>query len=236
MKTLLLAQCIAMAFPGTVSGTADPDVISVRGTPVSLSERPRNGDPMERVSIEDMLLAPYGTFGTAPNADPGRLRPDNWMRAMHGNPAKAKLQNVKWIDGSQARMLPAAADALDQVRREIEHDPALARFAGKNLGTYNYRTIAGTKRLSAHAYGLAIDLHFPGPLHRYWQWDGKCSEKTRCTFPKAALNHPELAKTVAIFEKHGFIWGGQWNHYDIMHFEWRPEILACAGKTGKTQI
>jgi hypothetical protein len=30
---------------------------------------------------------------------------------------------------------------------------------------------------------------------------------------------------VEIFEKHGFIWGGRWYHYDTMHFEYRPEIL-----------
>ena len=30
---------------------------------------------------------------------------------------------------------------------------------------------------------------------------------------------------VDIFEKHGFIWGGKWYHYDTMHFEYRPELL-----------
>jgi hypothetical protein len=30
---------------------------------------------------------------------------------------------------------------------------------------------------------------------------------------------------VRIFEKHGFIWGGAWYHYDTMHFEYRPELL-----------
>jgi hypothetical protein len=30
---------------------------------------------------------------------------------------------------------------------------------------------------------------------------------------------------VAIFERHGFIWGGKWSHYDTMHFEYRPELL-----------
>jgi hypothetical protein len=28
-----------------------------------------------------------------------------------------------------------------------------------------------------------------------------------------------------VFEKHGFIWGGKWYHYDTMHFEYRPELL-----------
>jgi len=30
---------------------------------------------------------------------------------------------------------------------------------------------------------------------------------------------------VAVFERHGFIWGGKWFHYDTMHFEYRPELL-----------
>ena len=30
---------------------------------------------------------------------------------------------------------------------------------------------------------------------------------------------------VEIFEKHGFIWGGKWSHFDLMHFEYRPELL-----------
>ena len=32
-------------------------------------------------------------------------------------------------------------------------------------------------------------------------------------------------RIVEIFERHGFIWGGKWYHYDTMHFEYRPELL-----------
>ena len=35
---------------------------------------------------------------------------------------------------------------------------------------------------------------------------------------------PEI---VTIFEKHGFIWGGKWYHFDTMHFEFRPELLVA---------
>jgi len=31
---------------------------------------------------------------------------------------------------------------------------------------------------------------------------------------------------VKVFKKHGFIWGGNWYHFDGMHFEYRPEFLA----------
>ena len=38
-----------------------------------------------------------------------------------------------------------------------------------------------------------------------------------------------ISSRVGLSEKHGFIWGGKWYHYDTMHFEYRPEIIA----TGK---
>lgn len=31
-------------------------------------------------------------------------------------------------------------------------------------------------------------------------------------------------EVVRVFERHGFIWGGRWYHYDTMHFEFRPEF------------
>jgi hypothetical protein len=36
---------------------------------------------------------------------------------------------------------------------------------------------------------------------------------------------------VAAFEEQGFIWGGKWYHYDTIHFEYRPELLAKARLT-----
>ena len=29
---------------------------------------------------------------------------------------------------------------------------------------------------------------------------------------------------IQIFEAEGFIWGGKWDFYDNMHFEYRPEL------------
>jgi hypothetical protein len=31
-----------------------------------------------------------------------------------------------------------------------------------------------------------------------------------------------------VFEKHGFVCGGKWYHFDTMHFEYRPEIIAAS--------
>ena len=55
----------------------------------------------------------------------------------------------------------------------------------------------------------------------YWQWDCKCTSE------KVDLSHKNKIPQgiIDIFEKHGFIWGGKWYHYDTMHFEYRPELL-----------
>ena len=41
------------------------------------------------------------------------------------------------------------------------------------------------------------------------------------TFPSAI---------VSLFEDNGFIWGGKWEHFDLMHFEYRPELIIKAKK------
>jgi hypothetical protein len=72
--------------------------------------------------------------------------------------------------------------------------------------------------MSAHAYGIAIDLNVS--YVDYWQWnkpapDGSYPYKNRIPW-----------EIVLIFEKYGFIWGGKWHHYDTVHFEYRPEMLS----------
>ena len=69
--------------------------------------------------------------------------------------------------------------------------------------------------MSAHSYGIAIDLN--PDKGAYWRWQkGNLSEYPRYQFPE---------QIVQVFEKYGFIWGGKWYHFDLMHFEYRPELI-----------
>ena len=74
-------------------------------------------------------------------------------------------------------------------------------------------------RLSAHSYGMTIDIG--GNYKTYWLWAKPGAKETDNVPYKNKMPH----EIVEIFEKHGFIWGGRWYHYDTMHFEYRPEIL-----------
>ncbi|MBK8662368.1 MAG: M15 family metallopeptidase [Ignavibacteriales bacterium] len=76
-----------------------------------------------------------------------------------------------------------------------------------------------TKSLSAHSFAIAIDINVS--QSDYWRSYNK--EKT----DQSSFGTASLLEIVHIFEKHGWIWGGRWYHYDTMHFEYRPEIVAA---------
>ncbi len=92
------------------------------------------------------------------------------------------------------------------------------RVSRRLAGEY-CRKIAGTDRVSAHGHGIAIDIN---TKHTdYWRWskpgpDGSYAYKNKIP-----------SEIVEIFERHGFIWGGKWHHYDTMHFEYRPELVGA---------
>ena len=73
-----------------------------------------------------------------------------------------------------------------------------------------------------HAYAAAIDLNLS--FSDYWLWQRGA--------PAATLTYRNRMpqEIVDVFERHGFIWGGKWYHYDTMHFEYRPELLKVSGR------
>ena len=93
------------------------------------------------------------------------------------------------------------------------------RDSNNPAGTFVWRLISGTNRLSMHSYGVAIDINLN--LSHYWQWDCRCKDEN----VPLSYRNKIAAQVVEIFEKHGFIWGGKWYHYDTMHFEYRRELL-----------
>jgi hypothetical protein len=121
-----------------------------------------------------------------------------------------------------------AADALERVSRRlgelVAREPKLKEGVVSGVGTFCWRTIAGTRRLSMHALAIAVDVN-PG-RNPYWRHHRRPSDMLarRRDFPKDVL---------AAFEAEGFIWGGKWAEYDIMHFEYRPELLIKALKSRK---
>jgi hypothetical protein len=106
---------------------------------------------------------------------------------------------------------------LAAVSRELDKLPADdKKYLYPLGGTYTCRAVADTGQTSMHAWGAAIDIN---PAYSdYWLW----RHTTGGLPPYVNRIPPEI---VAAFERHGFIWGGRWAHFDTMHFEYRPELL-----------
>lgn len=92
-----------------------------------------------------------------------------------------------------------------------------ASMSDNNSVAFNYRKVKGSKTLSAHSYGLAIDInplqnpHVKGKSIR--PASGKYDPKIRGT----VIRDSRLVKE---FVKHGWQWGGRWrSSKDYQHFE-----------------
>jgi hypothetical protein len=191
---------------------------------------------LEKASPKDQMSQPYpcGRPVSPPekDCDPGRIRCAAFFAKMYGGSAKSVEQSltpVAWpAAGKNATVqfskINHAAEALEAVGKEIEAlPPEVKRYVAHPAGTFYWRPVRGERRLSPHSYGIAIDFQLPDPLYRYWRWDTK-DAAGEPVYPREVLSDETLGRIVGIFERHGFIWGGKWYHYDTMHFEYRPEL------------
>ncbi len=159
------------------------------------------------------------------NIDVGRIRYEPFFFKMYGASAgqvKANLVPVHWFGQTvMISKINGVADSLQKIAKEIARQPQLLPYATPSAGTFLWRKIAGTPRISVHAFGAAIDLNTK--FSDYWLWAGYKEGQAGIRYK----NQMPLA-LVKIFEKHGWIWGGRWYHYDTMHFEYRPELTQPA--------
>lgn len=160
------------------------------------------------------------------NFDPGRFRCYGLLSEVYGTSKQAiesKLTKVNvGYSNYQFNGNNNAALSLQAVMKELiplsQKNQNVRKCLLPCSGTFNYRVISGTNRLSPHSFGIAIDL--ASDKRDYWKWASKdAGGKRLASYPN------ELVK---VFENSGFIWGGKWSHFDILHFEYRPEIILKA--------
>lgn len=222
-------------YPGIVSDVTREAVILASGKSLPLDDgagKKPFAQWLENPDIEDMFTQPYPAGDKGPVApkgetDPGRARNEGFFDAIYGNCGNGEvsghLVDVPWLPSRSKEVMKVTRinGVADRVRAISAELDKLPRSFDKHLlpaaGAYYCRKIAGTSRRSAHGYGIAVDLA-TGPS-RYWRWDLKKPASGR----DAVAPLPQ--EIVSVFEKHGFIWGGKWSHYDTMHFEYRPELL-----------
>ncbi len=217
-------QALMQAYPDFIKDVKDNTVYFTDGTTMQYDDgKAKDWNTMlDNSDIEDMFFVPYDSQLTPPPYlyDPGRSRSEALYKKMYGNSATAvskNLKTVKWF-GQNVRFttVNGAADSLAKVAAEIAKHPELVKYT-KSSGTFYWRTVRGATRQSAHSYAIAFDIGVS--LSYYWR--NKASSETA----RVAYQNKHPRELVEIFERHGFIWGGAWYHYDTMHFEFRPELL-----------
>lgn len=182
---------------------------------------------LKNPDLQDMLEQVYPLTSidsvVKENFDPGRIRVYPLLHEVYGKNKVEIEKNLKCVvNGVRFNKNNYANDRLAQIMKQIG---TLAQTNGKAIGcvypingTYNYRVISGTGRLSPHSFGIAIDL--ASNPKDYWQW---------ASLEQGNQRIKEYPKEVPqIFENNYFIWGGKWNHFDILHYEYRPEIIIKA--------
>ena len=131
-------------------------------------------------------------------------------------------------------ILPQIKKIESEILEEAENDEEVKRFVDelKSADAYYWRTISGTTRKSFHSYGISIDL-LPVRLRGkaiYWSWEkDKLGDKWMMVPLEKRWSPGE--KVIWIFEKNGFIWGGNWIIFDNMHFEYHPELTTPLQQT-----
>lgn len=122
------------------------------------------------------------------------------------------------------RTLFAEAYPINSIRLVDDFDASdEASMQANNSSCFNYRTIAGSWRLSQHAFGMAVDIN---PLQN------PCVKGSRIR-PSTATDYVDRSKQFPhkiddndfckkTFESYGFRWGGRWRSLkDYQHFERR---------------
>ena len=227
-------DALVAAYPDHLAGHEGNVLIWKDGTRSEISDgvEGKSFDALlETSDIDDMFAIPYRPGRPdgepAENDDPGRIRNTAFFAKIYGDcrdgEVSADMKSVRWVDGSTVEVsgVNGLVDRLQQVADELATLPdSFDQYLVPSAGTYNCRTIAGTDRMSMHAFAAAIDISTA--TTDYWLWndpvDGRYPYRNQVPF-----------EIVDVFERHGFIWGGKWYHYDTMHFEYRPELFLAAG-------
>jgi hypothetical protein len=230
------ARVLIAAYPSCIKEYKDGYLVMQSGKKILFDDKKEKDfeTVLDQADPEDMLRIPYDTKKDKPDylEDAGRIRCDEFLREVYGGTQEAVRANLVTVNfcGQKVQFtkVNGASKALQAVSEELQKLPnyaSLKKYLGSG-GTFVYRKVRGANRLSAHSFGIAIDIGYDKAnkknLSTYWKWDnGKAGELTKIGFRNSIP-----MDIVRVFEKHGFVWGGRWYHYDTMHFEYRPEYFA----------
>lgn len=167
------------------------------------------------------------------NFEPGRFRNEPFLKDLFGHSeseVEGSLVQQKWLNNQGIRVTTRqkVSEKFARLARFFEQNSMtqFLQFVWPSAGAFNYRPIAGTNHLSSHSFGNAMDVNTK--FSNYWKWD-----ESNPNAPFHYTNHIPC-EVIEAFENEGFVSGAKWYHYDTMHFEYHPELIAFAKKLQAT--
>lgn len=234
--------CLMMAYPEYISDIVQEDngaiyLVMKSGKKVLYDDKKTktSEEKLANPDLQDMMEQHYPLSIDLKlmdkNFDPGRCRVYDILYEVYGSSQQQVQSNLVRANFGYKHLQfngqNKAAQSLENVMKELaplmERNSAIRAAVVPSSGTYNYRLISGTNRLSPHSFGIAIDL--ARDRRDYWKW------ATREQGQKRLDSYPK--EVVEIFENNNFVWGGKWGHFDTLHFEYRPEIILKARYFGE---
>lgn len=236
--------CLMMSYPEYIINLEKNDneivyIITKSGKRIIYDDKivKNANDKISNADLQDMMESIYPLNSIVSlmdiGFDPGRARVYALLREVYGEnktDIQANLVNTKvGARVYQFNNKNGASNALQNTMKELnlimEKKKSIYPFVYPMSGTFNYRNISGTNLISAHAFGIAVDLK--SDKRDYWKWTSREDGEKRL------LSYP--IEIIQCFEKNNFIWGGKWGHFDILHFEYRPELILKARYFGVTE-
>ena len=230
-------QKLMKAYPGHFKTFGNNEIVWKDGTKMPYDDFKKDksfAQLINEADLEDQLMSmsyPKGKNAPKPKQkeDPGRVRYEAFFKKMYGTSpeeVRKKLTTVVWLPKSMNIKLQVTTVndihlKIQAISNRLDTMPHLHKYLKNPGGTFNWRNIAGTDRLSMHSFGMTIDVNVE--FSDYWRWAVKAEEGDGSRIIEYRNRIP--LELVEIFEEFGFIWGGKWYHYDTMHFEYRPELL-----------
>jgi hypothetical protein len=114
---------------------------------------------------------------------------------------------------------------------EYDADDELS-MRDNNSSSFNFRTVPGTKKISKHARGLAIDINtLYNPYIRKVNGETVISPDNATEYADRDMDYDYKIEKgdlcYNLFIEHGFKWGGEWkNSKDYQHFEVPDETIS----------
>lgn len=228
------ANCLLRAYPEFLQTAENNLIIWKDSTVMTFDDRIEQNDfetMLNNADLKDQMAQCYPITDDylqklIVNYDPGRARNESFFFKMYGNSpseVEQKLVSIVWMPKNINQTIRVTSvNGIDKkfqaVSAELDNlAPEFIKYLQNPAGTFNWRVIAGTNRQSTHSFGTTIDINVA--LSDYWRNDSPDANGIY------QYKNQIPIEIVRIFEKHGFIWGGKWYHYDTMHFEYRPELL-----------